>query len=100
MLRKIAIAGHQLVNADWRRFSPTKAVNSSHHGDTQWARATDSNTKNPAVKRKALSTVISHFSFENGSDRREVLLFSSRLRHWRMLISPLREVVKNRHGDA
>ena len=24
-----AIAGHQLVNADWNRFSPTKAVNHS-----------------------------------------------------------------------
>src|SRR6478672_2397838 len=54
----MAIAGHQLVNADCNRFSPTKAVNSSHHGETQWARARVSRMKNPASIRRARSTVI------------------------------------------
>ena len=28
----IDIAGHQLVNADWNRFRPTKPVNRNHYG--------------------------------------------------------------------
>ena len=34
-LRKIDIAGHQFVSPDWKRFRPTKAVNSNHQGETQ-----------------------------------------------------------------
>jgi hypothetical protein len=33
--RKIAIIGHQLVKADWARFSPTNAVNKNQYGLTQ-----------------------------------------------------------------
>jgi len=29
------IIGHQLVKADWNRFSPTKAVKANHPGWTQ-----------------------------------------------------------------
>jgi hypothetical protein len=34
-LRRIAIIGHQLVNADWNKFKPTKAVNKYQYGLTQ-----------------------------------------------------------------
>lgn len=57
-LRRITIAGHQFVRPDWNRFKPTKAVKISHHGLTQWARATDNNTKNPAINRNPRSTVM------------------------------------------
>jgi hypothetical protein len=33
--RRMNIIGHQLVNADWNKFTPTKAVNRNHAGLTQ-----------------------------------------------------------------
>jgi hypothetical protein len=33
MPRKIVIAGHQLVRADWKKLSPTNAVNQSQFGE-------------------------------------------------------------------
>ena len=32
--RRIVIIGHQSVNADWNRFSPTNAVNKYQYGET------------------------------------------------------------------
>ena len=60
MARKIAIAGHQLVNADCRRLSPTKPVSHSQLGETQWANAREANTITPANNLTARSTVIAY----------------------------------------
>jgi hypothetical protein len=57
-LRKIVIAGHQLVNADCNKFSPTNAVSHSQFGDTHRASANEASTITPAIKRTARSTVM------------------------------------------
>ena len=48
-----AIIGHQRVKADCNRLSPTKAVNSSHHGLTNQPSATDMSTNPPGDRRAA-----------------------------------------------
>jgi hypothetical protein len=47
--RRMAIIGHQLVKADWSRFSPTKAVKRNQYEFTQYPRARETSTKNPAM---------------------------------------------------
>ncbi len=44
--------GHQLVNADWNKFRPTKAVNKYQYGLTKYPKATESKTKKPAIMRR------------------------------------------------
>jgi hypothetical protein len=61
--RRMGMAGHQFVNADCSRFTPANAVNQSQYGDTQWARANESNTTIPASARKPRSTVMRGFPF-------------------------------------
>lgn len=51
-------AGHQLVNEDCRRLSPTKAVKSAQAGCTQTVRASDMRTMVPARRRNARSMVM------------------------------------------
>jgi hypothetical protein len=48
-LRRKVIIGHQFVKADWNRFKPTKAVNRNQYGFTQYASASESKTKAPAI---------------------------------------------------
>jgi hypothetical protein len=52
------IAGHQLVKADWKRFSPTKPVNQYQFGFTVIPRVTDTRMTNPAINLNPRSTVI------------------------------------------
>jgi hypothetical protein len=42
---------HHLVTLDWRRFSPTNAVNRCHHGLWRYPRASEINTNVPAIPR-------------------------------------------------
>jgi hypothetical protein len=48
-LRRIAIIGHQFVNADWNRLRPTKAVNRNQYELTQYPNTSESTTKAPAI---------------------------------------------------
>jgi len=50
--------GHEFVNADWKRFSPTKAVKRKNQGLTQYPRATEAITKAPAMRRRERSMVM------------------------------------------
>ncbi len=43
--------GHQFVNADWSRLSPTNAVKARNHGFTNTPSATDSVTRDPEIMR-------------------------------------------------
>ena len=66
------IIGHQLVKADWRRFSPTKPVKAKNQGwSTVSARTTESRTKNPAIARSYSLTFMSVVSFGRRSFDRE-----------------------------
>jgi hypothetical protein len=47
--------GHQLVKADWNRFSPTKAVKRYQYGLNQCPSASDTRMKIPAINRSARS---------------------------------------------
>jgi hypothetical protein len=44
--------GHQLVNADWNRLSPTNPVNRNQYWFTHTPSATLTITKNPAIMRR------------------------------------------------
>src|SRR5450759_2879746 len=55
---RIAIIGHHFENPLWRRFAPTKAVKRKNPGWTQYPRATEARTKNPAMARRESLTVI------------------------------------------
>jgi len=50
--------GHQFVKADWNRFSPTNAVKRNQYGLTQYPKASERSTNNPAINRRYLSTVM------------------------------------------
>ena len=55
---RMVIMGHQLVNPDWNRFSPTKPVNQSQFGLWKWASSSDRTIKLPAMILSSLSTYI------------------------------------------
>jgi len=48
----MAIIGHQLVNADWNKFRPTKAVNAYHHSLTKMAEQDSGKNKNSSNQSK------------------------------------------------
>jgi hypothetical protein len=48
-LRKTVIAGHQFVNADCNKFSPTNAFSHSQFGDTPRPRTNEVSTTTPAI---------------------------------------------------
>jgi hypothetical protein len=60
--RKITIIGHQFVNADWNRFTPTNNVNQRKLTFTYIPRSTLNTTKAPAINRSARSTVMTNSS--------------------------------------
>src|SRR5688572_32662813 len=57
LFRRIAIIGHQLVNADWNRFTPTNSVNHRKFAFTYVPSTTLRATNAPAIRRSARSTV-------------------------------------------
>jgi hypothetical protein len=58
MRPKSQTIGHQLVNADCKRFSPTNVVSPSQYGLWNHANVTLTSTTVPATKRKPLSMVM------------------------------------------
>src|SRR5690242_6242700 len=57
-LRRNVIIGHQLLNPDWNKLRPTKAVKRYQYSFTQWPRANEPRIKSPAIKRSVRSIVI------------------------------------------
>jgi len=57
-LRKKVIIGHQFVKPDWNKLTPTNAVKRYQYSLTQWPRARDISTKNPAIKRSVRSIAL------------------------------------------
>src|ERR1019366_6200820 len=57
MARKMDMAGHQLVKADWKRLSPTNAVSHSQYCESSMP-GRESKTIAPPMRRTARSTVI------------------------------------------
>ena len=71
-LRRMAIIGHQFVRPDWSRFRPTNAVNQYQFSFTHRPKASESNTKNPAIKRNGRSTFIFHLNARSLRIRAEI----------------------------
>jgi hypothetical protein len=51
-LRRNVIIGHQLVKADWNRFSPTNAVKRYQYGLIQYPSAREARMNAPAISLK------------------------------------------------